>query len=93
MKTATLTAWRVEPSLRKVTERVPPPDEALLRLMEASLESYIAHRTAEDDFIARGLRSAEKAKAENRQVCLETILTQLYGKLGSAKRGKARKIS
>lgn len=85
MKTATLPAIRVNPALREAAERVLRPNETLSKLMEASLESYIAHRTAEDDFIARGLRSAQRAKEESRYVSAETVLSKLEQKLAAAK--------
>ena len=85
MKTSTLPALRVKPALREAAERALRPNETLSKLMESSLESYIAHRTAEDDFIARGLRSAQKAKEENRYVSAETVFAKLEQKLAVAK--------
>ncbi len=85
MKTSTFPALRVKPALREAAERALRPNETLSNLMEASLESYIAHRSAEDDFIARGLRSAEKAKDENRYVSAETVFAKLEKKLVVAK--------
>lgn len=85
MKTSTFPALRVKPALREAAERALRPNETLSNLMEASLESYIAHRTAEDDFIARGLRSAEKAKEENRYVSAEAVFAKLEKKLIAAK--------
>lgn len=88
MKTSTLPALRVKPALREAAERVLRPDETLSKLMEASLESYIAHRTAEDDFIARGLRSAQQARQADRYVSAEAVLAKLDQKLAAAKLGK-----
>ena len=76
---------RVKPELREAAERALRPNETLSKLMEASLESFIAHRTAEDDFIARGLRSAQKAKEENRYTSAEAVLSKLEQKLAAAK--------
>lgn len=91
MKTSTLPALRVRPALREAAERVLRPDETLSKLMEASLESYIAHRTAEDDFIARGLRSAQQARQANSYVSAEAVLAKLDQKLAAAKVGKPGK--
>lgn len=89
MKTSTLPALRVKPALREAAERVLRPDETLSKLMEASLESYIAHRIAEDDFIARGLRSAQQARRADRYVSAESVLTTLDQKLAAARLIKA----
>ena len=85
MKTSTLPALRVKPALREAAERVLRPDETLSKLMEASLESYIAHRTAEDDFIARGLRSAQQARQTDRYVSADAVMGKLEQKLAAAK--------
>lgn len=85
MKTSTFPALRVKPALREAAERALRPNETLSNLMEASLESYIAHRAAEDDFIARGLRSAQKAKDENRYVSAEAVFAKLEKKLAAAR--------
>lgn len=85
MKTSTLPALRVKPELREAAERALRPNETLSKLMEASLESFIAHRSAEDDFLARGLRSAQKAREENRYISAETVLSKLAKKLAAAR--------
>jgi hypothetical protein len=85
MKTSTLPALRVKPELREAAERALRPNETLSKLMEASLESFIAHRSAEDDFLARGLRSAQKAREDNRYVSADAVLSKLAQKLAVAK--------
>ncbi|MDP2818596.1 MAG: YlcI/YnfO family protein [Polaromonas sp.] len=85
MKTSTFPALRAKPELREAAERALRPNETLSNLMEASLESYIAHRAAEDDFIARGLRSAQKAKEANRYISAEAVFVKLDKKLIDAK--------
>ena len=89
MKTSTFPALRVTPALREAAERALRPNETLSNLMEASLESYIAHRAVEDDFIARGLRSAQKAKEENRYISAEVVFAKLHKKLAEAKQPTA----
>ena len=89
MKTATLPALRVRPELREAAQRALRPEETLSRLMEASLESYIAHRQAEDEFIARGLRSADKARKTGRYVSADAVITELGRKLAKAKKARA----
>lgn len=85
MKTSTLPALRVKPELREAAERALRPNETLSKLMEASLESFIAHRSAEDDFLARGLHSAQKAREENRYISADAVLSKLEKKLAAAK--------
>ena len=86
MKTATLPALRVDPKLRDAAERALRPDETLSRLMETALESYIAQREAEDDFLARGLRSAQEARAQNQYVSAAAVVAKLEKKLAAAKK-------
>ena len=89
MKTATLPALRVDPKLRDAAERALRPDETLSRLMETALASYIAQREAEDDFLARGLHSAQEARKENQYVSAAAVVAKLEKKLTAAKK-KAR---
>ena len=85
MKTATLPALRVSPALREAAERALRPDETLSSLMEASLKSFIAHREAEDDFIARGLRSREEARRTGEYISVESVMAELEQKLARAR--------
>lgn len=89
MKTATLPALRVRPELREAAEKALRPEETLSGLMEASLESYIAHRQADDEFIARGLRSAEKARKTGRYATADVVMKELSAKLAKAKKARA----
>lgn len=86
MKTSTLPAIRVKPELRKAAERALRPNETLSKLMESSLERFISHRAAEDEFISRGLRAAETARQENRYVSAKDVLAQLDQRIATAKR-------
>jgi predicted transcriptional regulator len=86
MKTATLPALRVDPKLRDAAERALRPDETLSRLMETALESYIAQREAEDDFLARGLHSAQEARQHNQYVSAAAVVTKLEKKLSAARK-------
>jgi len=86
MKTATLPALRVDPKLRDAAERALRPDETLSRLMETALESFIAQREAEDDFLARGLHSAQEARAQNQYVSAAAVVAKLEKKLAAAKK-------
>lgn len=86
MKTATLPAIRVKPELRDAAERALRPNETLSQLMAFSLESFLSHRAAEDEFISRGLRAAETARQENRYVSAKTVMAQLDKRIATAKR-------
>ena len=86
MKTSTLPAIRVKPELREAAERALRPNETLSKLMESSLERFIEHRAAEDDFISRGLRAAETARQENKYVSAKDVLAQLDKRIAAAKR-------
>ncbi len=85
MKTATLPALRVNPALREAAERALRPDETLSSLMEASLKSFIAQREAEDDFIARGLRSGDEARRTGVYFSAENVMAELEQKLVKAR--------
>lgn len=86
MKTSTLPAIRVTPELREAAERALRPNETLSKLMESSLESFISHRAAEDEFISRGLRAAETARQDNKYVTAKDVLTELDERIAAAKR-------
>ena len=85
MKSATLPALRVSPDLRLAAEKALRPNETISKLMEASLERFIAHRIAEDEFIARGLRSAQEARQSQVYFSADEVLQRLKAKLAQAK--------
>jgi predicted transcriptional regulator len=90
VKTSIFPALRVRPELREAAERALLPDETLSRFMEASLESYIAHRAAEQDFITRGLRSADSARNSQRYVSAGAVLAKLDRRLAKARAAAPR---
>lgn len=81
MKSATLPALRVSPALRKAAEQALRPNETISKLMETSLERFIAQRAAEDEFIARGLRSAAEARQSQVYFSADEVLQELKSKL------------
>ncbi|MEK7346225.1 MAG: prevent-host-death protein [Pseudomonadota bacterium] len=85
MKSATLPALRVSPDLKQAAENALRPNETISKLMQASLERFIAHRAAEDEFIARGLRSAEEARQSQVYFSADEVLQELKSKLTKAK--------
>ena len=92
MKTATLPALRVSPRLRNAAEQALRPGETLSSLMESALESHIDQRAAQQDFIARGLHSAQEARAQDKYVSAAAVMTKLEKKLAAAKK-KARPVA
>ena len=90
MKTATLPALRVDPKLRAAAERSLRKGETLSALMEAALTSYVTHREADADFVARGLHSAQEARASNQYISADTVMAKLEKKLSAAKKKASR---
>ena len=84
MKTANLPALRVSPALREAAESVLRPDESLSRLMEIALQTCIAQRQADEDFIARGIRSADSARQSGVYVTSQEVMQDLRDKLSQA---------
>lgn len=87
MKTATLPSLRVEPQLRLDVESVLAPGETLSKLMEVAIEELVHRRRAQSEFVARGLRSAEQARAHNTYHAAETVHAELKQRL-QAKRAQ-----
>ena len=87
MKTANLPALRVSPALREAAESVLRPDESLSRLMETALQTCIAQRQADEDFIARGIRSAGDARQSGVYVTSQAVIQDLRDKLSQAQKG------
>ena len=92
MKTATLPALRVDPKLRDAAEKALRPDETLSRLMEVALETYLDQRAADQDFLKRGLHSAQEAREQNRYISADAVVGKLEKKLAAAKK-KAKPAS
>ena len=90
MKTAHLPAIRVSPELREAAERVLRPEETLSRLIEESLRSQIAYRLSEDEFIARGLHSAQESRAQGSYHSATQVVGELKQRLARAHQAKGR---
>ena len=91
MKTATFPAVRVTPELREAAEKVLRPDETLSRFVEDSLRSQIAHRVAEEEFIARGLKSAEEARRTGVYHSASSVLAEMKERLDAARSASAKR--
>jgi hypothetical protein len=86
MKTSTLPAIRVNPELREAAERALRPNETLSKLMETALENTIAQRAADDEFVARALRSSQSARQANQYIPAAEVLSKLDGLISAAQK-------
>ncbi len=97
MKTSTLPPLRVEPGLRRAAERLLRKGESLSAFVEESVRESIERRTAQEDFIARGLASAEAARKSGKYISAEDVVAKLEQTLGatrkSAKAARGRRAS
>jgi predicted transcriptional regulator len=85
MKTATIPALRVEPKLREAAQSVLANGETLSSFVEESLRSNIERRIHQQAFIARGIASAQEAKATQEYYSAESVLAELDEMLNKAR--------
>jgi hypothetical protein len=62
MKSATFPSLRVDAELREAAESVLREGETLTSLIETAVRETVHRRRAQEEFLARGLRSSEDAK-------------------------------
>ena len=86
MKTTTIPPLRVSAALRKQAESVLERGESLSGFVLDSITRGIEYRKARQEFIARGLASAEKAKKTGDYVPAEKVIDKLARRLAQAKR-------
>lgn len=94
MKTSTLPPLRVEPRLRAEAERLLREGETLSSFIVDAVEERIRNRTQEEEFIRRGLASAEKARRSGRYTSAASVVEGLrrqYGDARAAARTPVRK--
>ena len=85
MKTSTLPPLRVSPQLRAEAEAVLAPGETLSSFVHDAVTRTIEFRRAQQEFVARGLASAAKARRTGRYVTSEDALKSLRQQLAAAK--------
>lgn len=85
MKTSTLPALRVAPELRAEAEAVLAPGETLSSFVHDAVARSIEFRKAQQEFLARGLASADKARRSGRYVSSQASLKALKRQLASPK--------
>lgn len=64
MKIANIPSLRVEAELRHAVEGALHKDDTLASFMEQALREQVKRRQLQDEFIARGLASRDKAKSD-----------------------------
>ena len=89
MKTATFPSLRVDPALRQAAEDVLLDGESLSSFVEQSVRANIERRKAQDEFIARGLASRDKAKRMGAYVLSSDVMKGLASRLAKAKKKTA----
>lgn len=90
MKTSTIPAVRVEPQLREQIEQVLGEDESLSQFVENAVRHTVRQRIDQAEFVARGLRSLQKAKRTGDYIEADEVVAGLRKKLAAAKAQPAR---
>ena len=86
MKSATIPALRVEPKLRQAVEQSLNSDETLSSFTEQALREHIKRRKNQDEFVARGLASRNKARQSGEYYSAEEVLAGLDSMLVKAEK-------
>jgi len=84
MKSAIIPSLRVEPELRQAAENILREGETLSAFMTESLRRGIQHRKVQQDFIARGLISKDKAQRAGEYFSAEEVSDELSSMLSHA---------
>ena len=85
MKTAALPPVRVSPETRHEAESLLRAGESLASFISDALTQHIENRKAQDEFLTRGLASAEEARRTGEYVSAATVLRKLESRLQRAK--------
>ena len=89
MKTTSIPPLRVTPELRKQAEAVLEKGETLSSFLLDALTRSIEYRNARQEFIARGLASAARAKKTGKYISSARVIEKLARKLIKAKQRAA----
>jgi hypothetical protein len=81
MKTAMIPSVRIEPDFRAEVEAVLAEGETLSQFVEASVRANVERRRMQAEFVARGLRSRNKARRSGEYVEADAAIAALQGKL------------
>ncbi len=85
MKTTTIPPLRVSPELRKQAEAVLGQGETLSGFVLEALNRNIEYRKARQEFVARGMASAARARKTGKYVSADRVIEKLSRKLLKAK--------
>jgi hypothetical protein len=85
-RSRTLPPLRVSPQLRADAESVLAPGESLSAFVMDAVSRNIDFRKSQQDFVARGLASAERARASGRYASARSVVTALRKRLDRARR-------
>jgi predicted transcriptional regulator len=85
MKTTTIPPLRVSPELREQAEAVLEQGETLSGFVLDALTRNIGYRKARQEFIARGLANAARAKKSGKYVSADKVIAKLARKLVKAR--------
>jgi predicted transcriptional regulator len=85
MKTATFPSLRTTPELRQAAEQILEDGESLSSFVEQAIRDSIVRRQVQQEFIARGLRSRDKARQSGEYVAADAVIGRLEQMLASAK--------
>jgi len=86
MKSATIPALRVEPKFRQAVERSLHSDETLSSFTEQALRDQVKRRKIQDEFIARGLASRNKARQSGEYYSTDDVLAGLNSMLAKVEK-------
>jgi len=86
MKTATFPSLRVEPELREAAESVLRDGETLTSLIETAMRETIQRRRLQDEFVARGLRSADEARRSGIYHDAAEVHAEMQGRLDARRK-------
>jgi predicted transcriptional regulator len=89
MKTTTIPSLRVSPELRKRAEEVLEEGETLSGFVLNALTRSIEFRKSRQEFVARGLSSAARAKKTGKYISADKVIDKLASRLAKAKRRAA----
>jgi hypothetical protein len=86
MKTATFPSLRVTADLREAAESVLQQGESLSSLIETAVRDTIHHRQQQAEFVARGLRASEDARATGTYHAAADVHNELQRKLDARRK-------
>lgn len=86
MKSASIPPVRVSQELRQAAEALLSPDETLSAFVEEAVRRNVEFRRTQQDFVARGLASAAKAREHGGYVSAATVIGKLSRRIAKAKK-------